>query len=91
MPPTYWQRTHDSKHRPPILSAAREFVVKRLGLDLARTLVENNSAAVVAGKPLPSPETSELQYQERNPEESPRRGGVKLHHIIICVLFPFCP
>jgi len=37
---------HDTKHRPPVLSEAREFVAKRLDLDLAGTLVKDNPAAL---------------------------------------------
>jgi len=44
---------HDVKHRPPILSAAREVVEDLSGADLARALVDDNPRAIVTGKPLP--------------------------------------
>ena len=57
---------HDTKHRPPVLSEEREFVAKRFDLDLAGTLVEDNPAAIVAGKHcLPSLRLS--FNQERSP------------------------
>ncbi len=51
--------THDHKNRLPILSEARDAVSKRFGDDLARALVLNNPAAIVAGQPLPFPGSSE--------------------------------
>ena len=48
---------HDEKNRPPILSEARDAVSKRFGADLARTLVLDNPAAIVAGLPLPCSRT----------------------------------
>jgi protein-tyrosine phosphatase len=46
---------HDDKNRPPILSEARDAVSKRFGADVARALVLDNPAAIVAGQPLPIP------------------------------------
>jgi protein-tyrosine phosphatase len=40
---------HDSQHRPPVLSAARDVVAQLLGRDVARTLVEVNPGIVVEG------------------------------------------
>jgi len=44
---------HDTEHRPPVLSAGREAVAKIAGPDIARALVEDNPAAIVAGEGLP--------------------------------------
>jgi protein-tyrosine phosphatase len=44
---------HDDRHRPPLLSPAREAVAKVCGEDVARALVEDNPAAIIAGQPLP--------------------------------------
>jgi protein-tyrosine phosphatase len=46
---------HDDKNRSPILSQARDAVSKRFGPDVARALVLDNPAAIVAGQPLPIP------------------------------------
>jgi protein-tyrosine phosphatase len=52
---------HDTKHRPPVLSQARDFVAKRFGADLARALVEDNPAQIVAGGQVISIDVAELQ------------------------------
>ena len=44
---------HDTKHRPPSLSAAREKVAKLCGPDVAKALVDDNPRAVISDKPLP--------------------------------------
>jgi len=44
---------HDTKHRIPALSAAREKVAKLCGADVAKALVDDNPRAVVSDKPLP--------------------------------------
>jgi protein-tyrosine phosphatase len=44
---------HDTVNRPPNLSAARDYVARDYGEDIARALVEDNPAAIVAGKDLP--------------------------------------
>ena len=44
---------HDTKHRVPILSAARKEVTSMRGADVAQALVDKNPRAVVNGKPLP--------------------------------------
>jgi len=44
---------HDTKHRTPALSAAREKVAKVYGDDVARALVDDNPRAVINDKPLP--------------------------------------
>jgi protein-tyrosine phosphatase len=44
---------HDTEHRKPILSAARDTVAKQYGEDLADALVDANPRAVVNGQPLP--------------------------------------
>jgi protein-tyrosine phosphatase len=44
---------HDTKHRPPILSSGRQAVAKLVGEDVARALVEDNPAAIIAGQALP--------------------------------------
>ena len=41
---------HDTKHRPPVLSAALEEVSKELGVAKARRLVADNPRAVVEGR-----------------------------------------
>jgi len=44
---------HDTRHRVPVLSAARKEIENLRGSDLARALVDDNPRAVVSGKPLP--------------------------------------
>jgi protein-tyrosine phosphatase len=44
---------HDTQHRIPLLSAAREKVAKLCGDDVAQALVDDNPRAVVSDKPLP--------------------------------------
>jgi protein-tyrosine phosphatase len=44
---------HDTKHRTPLLSAARHAAAKICGGDVARALVDDNPRAIVNGKPLP--------------------------------------
>jgi len=43
---------HDTIRRPPVLSRARKLVEKEFGNEIARTLVEDNPAAVVNNQPL---------------------------------------
>ncbi len=65
---------HDEKYRKPILSEARDAVAKRFGAGLARTLVLDNPAAIVAGQPLPV----SRHAQARNPEANERvKNGVR--------------
>jgi protein-tyrosine phosphatase len=44
---------HDTRQRPPVLSAARDEVAALCGADVARAMVEENPRAVVRGWPLP--------------------------------------
>jgi len=44
---------HDTKHRPPVLSEARDSAAELYGNDVARALVEDNPRAIVSGQPLP--------------------------------------
>jgi len=44
---------HDTRHRPPILSAARNHVAEHYDEQLARALVEENPKAIVGGLALP--------------------------------------
>jgi len=44
---------HDTQHRVPILSQARDLVAQALGADVARALVEDNPRAILSGQPLP--------------------------------------
>jgi protein-tyrosine phosphatase len=44
---------HDTKHRTPILSAARDAATAICGAEIANALVEENPRAVVSGQPLP--------------------------------------
>ncbi len=44
---------HDTQRRPPVLSAARKFVEKQYGEELARALVIENPSAVINNQPLP--------------------------------------
>jgi len=44
---------HDTKHRPPLLSAARNAAAELCGNDVARALVDDNPRAVVSGQALP--------------------------------------
>jgi tyrosine-protein phosphatase YwqE len=55
---------HDDKNRPPILSEARDVVSKHFGAELARTLVLDNPAAIVAGQSLPSSRTHSTPVPE---------------------------
>jgi protein-tyrosine phosphatase len=44
---------HDTKHRYPALSAAREKVAKLCGDEVARALVDDNPRAIIDDRPLP--------------------------------------
>ena len=44
---------HDTKHRPPSLSAARDKVAKLYGQEVAQALVDDNPRAIISDKPLP--------------------------------------
>jgi protein-tyrosine phosphatase len=44
---------HDTKHRTPSLSAARDKVAKLCGAEVARALVDDNPRAIIGDKPLP--------------------------------------
>ncbi len=44
---------HSPRHRPPLLSAAREAAAQQVGGDVARALVLDNPRAIVAGQSLP--------------------------------------
>jgi protein-tyrosine phosphatase len=44
---------HDCKHRPPLLSAARDAAAEMCGEDVARALVEGNPRAIISGQTLP--------------------------------------
>lgn len=44
---------HDTKHRKPLLSAAREKVAKLCGNEVARALVDDNPRAIINDQPLP--------------------------------------
>jgi protein-tyrosine phosphatase len=44
---------HDTKHRVPNLSKARQAVTATHGAELAQALVDDNPRAVLAGQPLP--------------------------------------
>lgn len=44
---------HDTQHRPPILSEAREVAADWTSPEIAKALVEDNPSAVVAGEKLP--------------------------------------
>jgi protein-tyrosine phosphatase len=44
---------HDTKHRVPVLSAARKEVEQLCGAEVARALVDDNPRAVVSGQALP--------------------------------------
>ena len=44
---------HDAKHRPPILSEARDAAAQICGSDIAQALVQHNPRAMLAGQPLP--------------------------------------
>ncbi len=44
---------HDTQHRVPILSAARDLVAEAFGQDIAKALVEDNPRAVLTGQALP--------------------------------------
>lgn len=44
---------HDTQHRIPALSAARDKVAKLCGHDVAQALVDDNPRAVISDKPLP--------------------------------------
>jgi protein-tyrosine phosphatase len=44
---------HDTKHRVPRLSAARDAVAESIGADVAEALVASNPKAILSGQPLP--------------------------------------
>jgi protein-tyrosine phosphatase len=44
---------HDTKHRLPLLSAARDAAEQLCGVEVAHALVEDNPGAIISGKPLP--------------------------------------
>jgi len=44
---------HDTRHRPPVLSKARDYVAENYDERLARALVEDNPQAIVNGQSLP--------------------------------------
>jgi len=44
---------HDTKFRPPVLSAARDYVAEHYDEKLARALVEDNPQAIVSGQMVP--------------------------------------
>jgi protein-tyrosine phosphatase len=44
---------HDTKHRPPLLSPARDAAAEICGADVARALVDGNPRAIISGQPLP--------------------------------------
>jgi protein-tyrosine phosphatase len=44
---------HETKHRVPVLSAAREAVTDFYGEEVAAALVDGNPRAIVSGKPIP--------------------------------------
>lgn len=44
---------HDTEHRRPLLSAARDAAAELFGTDVARALVTDNPGAIVSGQPLP--------------------------------------
>ena len=44
---------HDTNHRVPILSEARDVVEEVMGAEYAEALVEKNPAAIVSGQPIP--------------------------------------
>jgi len=44
---------HDTKHRPPVLSEARDAAAEHCGKEVAQALVEDNPSAVVSGQTLP--------------------------------------
>jgi protein-tyrosine phosphatase len=44
---------HDTRHRPPVLSPAREEAAEICGADVAAALVENNPRAIISGQALP--------------------------------------
>ena len=58
---------HDDINRSPILSQARDAVSKRFGPDVARALVLDNPAAIVAGQPLPIPRGAPSRDTETKP------------------------
>ncbi len=41
---------HDTQHRPPRLDLAREILTRELGSDVAAMLLEDNPAAIIAGR-----------------------------------------
>jgi protein-tyrosine phosphatase len=45
--------SHDTKNRPPNLSAARDSVEELRGPEVAQALVDDNPRAIISGRPLP--------------------------------------
>jgi protein-tyrosine phosphatase len=56
---------HNDQHRSPILSEARDAVSKRFGADVARALVLDNPAAIVAGQPCGEHRVGSRQFWRR--------------------------
>jgi protein-tyrosine phosphatase len=44
---------HDTKHRPPVLSAARDAAAEICGQEVAHALTDANPRAIIGGQPLP--------------------------------------
>ncbi len=44
---------HDTKHRPPVLSKARQAIAEMYGAQVATALVHDNPRAIISGRPLP--------------------------------------
>jgi tyrosine-protein phosphatase YwqE len=63
---------HDDKQREPNLSKARDAVSKRFGADVARALVLDNPAAIVAGQHSPFVDGDLCELRNRRTREKPR-------------------
>ncbi len=68
---------HDTKHRPPVLSACYQKVAEVRGSEVASLLLEKNPQAVIEGKPLP-PQPERVEPPPRRKRrwfDFFRRGG----------------
>ena len=56
---------HDTKHRPPSLSAARDKVAKLCSQKVAQALVDGNPRAIISDKPLPHSPNPAMKKNDR--------------------------
>ncbi|MBV6433309.1 MAG: Tyrosine-protein phosphatase YwqE [Bryobacteraceae bacterium] len=55
---------HDTKHRPPVLSDARQWVAAHYSRDLAESLFVTNPRAAIEGQPLPGTDPGSVRKRQ---------------------------